>query len=267
MALSDLDRIDVVARSPSGEVVLGIVATESWGDGERGAEQLTGKLYTYLSFIKGEEFRAKFGSAPASVRLMTVEQPPELIRKLIDATSAAFDVDIAVEHVPAIGAVAEGYEAGSAVKSTRLGGRSAGAGVRRIRSVFGVLAFFAGVLAAIYAYSLSSSIALAIYVFLFANYIVSRGVADVITDPYKVRRVLYFSLQPALSTGVLYLVYRLWGKMWLAVVLGIILGVFLHALLAPRLFPRIHVEEGLDSAQRMKEMKEMREQLKRQMEA
>jgi hypothetical protein len=130
-----------------------------------------------------------------------------------------------------------------------------------------VVAFFAGVLAAIYTYRSSSSVALAIYVFLFANYIVSRGVADVITDRYKVRRILYFSLQPALSTGVLYVVYRLWGKMWLAVVLGIILGVFLHALLAPRFFPRIHVEEGMDSAQRMKEMKEMREQLKRQMEA
>jgi hypothetical protein len=267
MALSDADRIDIVARSPSGKVVLGIVAAEPWGDGKRGAEQLTGKLVTYLSFIKGEEFRARFGSAPASVRLLSVEQPPELIRKLIDATSAAFGVEIEVEHVSANGAVEEGYEAGSALKSTRLGAPSAVARVRRVRNVFGVLAFFVGVLAAVYAYSLSSSIALAIYVFLFTNYIVSRGVADVITDPYKVRRILYFSLQPALSTGVLYAVYRLWGKMWLAVILGIILGVFLHALLAPRLFPRIHIEEGRDSAQRMKEMKEMREQLKRQMEA
>jgi len=267
MALADADRIDVVARSPSGEVVLGIVAVEPWGDGKRAAEQLTGKLHTYLSFIGGEEFRARYGSAPASVRLMTVEQPPELVRRLIDATSAAFGVAIGVEHVPAIAAVAEGYETGPSLGSVGSGRPAAAAGVRRIRNVFGVIAFFAGVLAAIYTYRSSSSVALAIYVFLFANYIVSRGVADVVTDPYKVRRILYFSLQPALSTGVLYLVYRLWGKMWLAVLLGIVLGVFLHALLAPRLFPRIHVEEGRDSAQRMKEMKEMREQLKRQMEA
>jgi hypothetical protein len=267
MALSDADRIDVVARGPSGEIVLGIVATEPWGDGEREAEQLTGKLSTYLSFIRGEAFRAEYGSAPASVRLMTVEQPPELVRKLIDATSAAFGVEIKVEHLPAIAAVAESEDTGLAVTSGGPGAPSAAARVRRIRNVFGVLAVLAGVLAAIYAYRLSSSVALAIYVFLFTNYIVSRGVADVITDPHKIRRVLYFSLQPALSTGVLYLVYRLWGRMWLAVVLGIVLGVILHALLAPRFFPRIHVEEGLDSAQRMKEMKEMREQIRRQMEA
>jgi hypothetical protein len=267
MALSDADRIDVVARGPSGEIVLGIVANEPWGDGERAAEQLTGKLGTYLSFITGEEYQTKFGSAPASVRLLTVEQPPELIRRFIEAASAAFGVEVEVELVAAAGALGEGHKAVSELKSTSLGGPSAEARVKRIRNVFGVLAFVAGVLGAVYAYRLSGSIALAIYVFLFTNYVVSRGVADVITDPYKIRRILYFALQPALSTGVLYVVYRLWGRMWLAVILGIILGVILHGLLAPRLFPRIHIEEGLDSAQRMKEMKEMREQLKRQMEA
>jgi hypothetical protein len=122
------------------------------------------------------------------------------------------------------------------------------------QAVFNVLGFSAGIAAAVGAYALTGSIALPIYAFLMALYLVARGFADVISDPHKVRRAFYFLLMPALSTAILWGVYELWGRWWLAVLVGFVAGGALARLLAPRVFPRIHEEEMEDTARRMEGM-------------
>jgi uncharacterized membrane protein YjjP (DUF1212 family) len=77
-------------------------------------------------------------------------------------------------------------------------------------------------------------------------------VADVVTDPHKIRRVLYFALMPVACTGILYLAYQQWDRMWLAVVLGFVGGIILNGSLAPLLFPQIHREEEMDSMERVR---------------
>ncbi len=261
MVLSDVNRIDIVSEDPSGEVVLSIVAPEPWTDTQRALDQLTDKLYAYLSYMHSDEFQAKFGDTPASIQLVTADEPPAPVKKLLDATAEAADIRIDIERMPSMRVepepvvrspdvrpvVREQAVASAVSKSGALSSK------RAVQTVFGALGVLGGLGGAIYAYSQSSSVALAIYVFLVANYVIARGVADVITDPYKIRRVFYFALMPALSTGLLYLAYRQWDKMWLAVVLGLLGGLILNGILAPLIFPRIHREEGEDSLERVKE--------------
>lgn len=124
---------------------------------------------------------------------------------------------------------------------------------KRIRAVFNLLAWIAAIAAAIYAYRWMASWALAIFVFLMVMHVVARGIADVITDPNKIQRILFFALYPAICSVVLYYAYQWWGRMWLAVILGLVLGAILNAAAGALLFPRVFQEEMEDSQQRMKE--------------
>jgi hypothetical protein len=266
MVLSDVNRIDIVSEDPSGEVVLSIVAPEPWTDTQRALEQLTDKLYAYLTYMHSDDFQAKFGEASASIQLVAADEPPQQVKKLLDATAKAAKIRIGIERVPSMRmesesvvrapnakpVVREQQVASAVLKSGALSSK------RAVQTVFGALGVLGGLGGAIYAFSRSSSFALAIYVFVVVNYVIARGVADAVTDPYKIRRLLYFALMPALSTGLLYLAYRQWDKMWLAVVLGLAGGLVLNGILAPIIFPRIHREEGEDSLERVKEAIERR---------
>ena len=119
-----------------------------------------------------------------------------------------------------------------------------------VQALFGFLALLMAIGAAIYAYSVESSVWLSIFVAILTLNLIGRGVADLITDPQKLRRALYFLLFPALATGVLWGTYELWGAWWLSALLGVVGGAVLNVLIAPLLFPHIHREETLDSLQR-----------------
>jgi hypothetical protein len=260
MALSDTDRIDIVTEAPNGEIVLSIVAPEGWSDGQRMRDQLTEKLCTYLAYMHSEKFRGQFGGKTSSILVVTNDEPPAQVRQLLDATAEAAHVRIDVKQLPGIQIPPEPparppvvRRAPPSRKVARVSAPPRAASSKRVTQMaFGALGVLGGLGGAIYAYSQSSSIALAIYVFLITNYVVARGVADVITDPHKIRRIFYFALLPALSTGILYLAYQQWDKMWLAVLLGLIGGLILNGILAPLFFPRIHREEARDSMERMK---------------
>ena len=124
---------------------------------------------------------------------------------------------------------------------------------RKIRGIFNLLAWVAALPAAVLAYQWMSSWALAIFVFLMVLHVVARGVADVITDPDKVQRALFFGLYPALCSVVVYFTYQWWDRMWLAVILGLFVGSFLNGLAGSLLFPRVFEEEQKDTQERMKE--------------
>jgi hypothetical protein len=120
-----------------------------------------------------------------------------------------------------------------------------------LQAGFGLLSVLAAIGGALYAYRVEDSIWLSLFVAVLALQLVGRAVPDVLTDPQKVRRALYFLLLPALATGALAGVYELWERWWLSVLAGLLGGLVLNAILAPRLFPRIHREETLDSLRRL----------------
>ena len=124
--------------------------------------------------------------------------------------------------------------------------------VRRVHAVFSLIGLVAAIGGVIWAYAASSSIALAIFVFLMTSSYIGRGLGDVATDPQKGRRFVYFTLQPVLAVGVLVLAYLLWGIMWLAVLLGFVLGLTLWQLVVIIFFPGIHGPELLDSQERLR---------------
>lgn len=124
--------------------------------------------------------------------------------------------------------------------------------IARVRAIFNLLAWIAAVPAALFAYQWVPSYALAIFVFIMVLHVVSRGIADVITDPDKVQRAIFFGLYPLICSAVVYLTYRLWDRMWLAVILGLVLGSVLNALAGAALFPRVYEEEQQDTQERMK---------------
>ena len=152
-----------------------------------------------------------------------------------------------------LAAAEEAAEAAGAAAGARPSGRQG----LRLQAGFGLLAFAAAIGGGIYAYTIESSIWLSLFVAVMALHIVGRGIPDVITDPDKLRRALYFLLGPALATGILYLTYELWEQWWISALLGIVGGVVLNAILAPRLFPRIHGEETRDSIRRLAEQRRL----------
>ena len=121
--------------------------------------------------------------------------------------------------------------------------------IRRIFSALGLLTAGSGALLAWY---LSRSIALAIFVFLMANLIVARGMADVATDPQKIQRVLYFSVQPIGSTAILVLIWRQWDVPWLAALAGFVGGAILTEVVGSAFFKEVHREENRDTDERMR---------------
>lgn len=121
---------------------------------------------------------------------------------------------------------------------------------RLLQGLFGLIGLAAGVVAAIMIYGRTSSWAAVIFVFVLATYLIGRGIPDVITEPHRIRRALYFLVTPAVAAGVLFLSLRWWDRWWLAVLLALTVGAVLGAIISFVLFGRIAQEEMLDDAAR-----------------
>ncbi len=67
----------------------------------------------------------------------------------------------------------------------------------------------------------------------------------------KVKRFVYFTLQPLLMGGAFYLTFVWQGTMWLSAILGVVIGLTLWQLLSSILFTDIHTEEMDDTKGRM----------------
>jgi TIR domain len=152
-------------------------------------------------------------------------------------SQARFPIKKGAEYIIAV----DGYggAAGSLVLNWKI---QVGSGV------FVFLALLVAIPAAIYAYSVESSIWLSVFVAAMAMQIIGRGLSQVVTHPRKLQRGLYYSLLPLISTAILYLAYQAWDRWWLAVTLGLAGGVLLTGILAPLLFRRIHREELAERA-------------------
>jgi hypothetical protein len=126
--------------------------------------------------------------------------------------------------------------------------RSGGKGVKAVLIVVG---FVGAIAAGVYTYVATSEWALGVYVFVMVSYVVGRGLGDVLTEPHKVKRTLYFAIPVVTATAVLYLTHAWWGMWWLAALLGILVGaVIIGGILDAVLFPAIAKEEAEDTAER-----------------
>ena len=104
--------------------------------------------------------------------------------------------------------------------------------------------------AAVVAFRAWPSYTLSFFAFVMVVHVGARGLPDIITDPNKVQRALFFTLYPVSCTAVLYLTYLWWGRMWLAVLLGLVVGGLLNEAAGAILFPKVYREEREDDARR-----------------
>jgi hypothetical protein len=119
-----------------------------------------------------------------------------------------------------------------------------------VRGLFGTAGLVAGVVGGWYALDATSSWALALFVFLITMQVVGRAIPDVITDPEKGRRIVFFGLPPIAAVGALLGSYQIWATWWVAAVIGLA-GYLIGYGVAYLAFPRIAAEEDADSKARM----------------
>jgi hypothetical protein len=117
------------------------------------------------------------------------------------------------------------------------------------RTVFGLLGLVLGVVAGIYAHGASSSWWLALFVGLMVAYALGRAVPDLVTDPQKGRRALFFGMPLLLAVAGVAGAYALWSEWWLAVLIGFCLG-GIGAVIATISLPEIAEQEQQDGRAR-----------------
>jgi hypothetical protein len=127
----------------------------------------------------------------------------------------------------------------------------ASSGGKAVKALLAVVGLVGAIVAGIYTSMTTSDWALVIYAFVMVSYLVGRGLGDILTEPFKVKRTLYFGIPALTATGVLYVTHAWWDRWWLAVLLGLLVGgVLIGGVLATVLFPGIAKEEAEDTAER-----------------
>lgn len=124
--------------------------------------------------------------------------------------------------------------------------------IQKIRAIFSVIGLAASIGAGIYSYTLVGSWALSIFVFLWTQFIVARAIPDLITDPNKFKRFIYFALYPAIGVALLYITYYLWEMWWLAALIGYLGGIIIARFIAALIVPQVALEETYDDQERAK---------------
>jgi hypothetical protein len=122
--------------------------------------------------------------------------------------------------------------------------------VYKLRTVFSLLGIASAIGAGILTYTKTMSWALAIFVFLWTQFIVARAIPDLITDPYKIKRFIFFALHPAVGVALLLGTYQLWEIWWLSALIGYLGGLILGRFIAVIILPRISLEETRDDETR-----------------
>ena len=124
--------------------------------------------------------------------------------------------------------------------------------IRKIRAVFSIIGIAAAIGAGIYAYTRVGSWALAIFTFFWVQFVVVRAIPDLITDPNKIKRFIFFALHPAIAVGLLYITYRWWEMWWLSALIGFFVGLVLARVIGAVIMPQVFLEETRDDEERVK---------------
>jgi hypothetical protein len=92
--LSETSRIDIVAQSPDGKIVLAISAHEDWSENPHTLDQLDEKLKNYVHFIEGGQYQDQFGNAPVFIEIMTAYPLSPKAEKLVKRVSRSTGIEI-----------------------------------------------------------------------------------------------------------------------------------------------------------------------------
>ena len=95
MVLSNTKGIDLVIQDNTGEVGLIITAPDEWDTDT--LSQLNDKIATYVSFIKGPQFKKEYGKATAFIEIFATYEPTFEVKDLLKATSEATGIRTSVQ--------------------------------------------------------------------------------------------------------------------------------------------------------------------------
>jgi hypothetical protein len=94
MSLSEPNKLDIVAKSKEGEIVLGISAIKDWKDNPGMVKDLDNKLRSYIRYIESDQYTKEYGHSPVFIQIMTAyELSPEAVQ-LVDKVKKASGIDI-----------------------------------------------------------------------------------------------------------------------------------------------------------------------------
>ena len=100
MTVSEPHRIDIIARDPSGKIVLAMCEAREWGSGPRIEDELREKIQNYIAFSRSGDYKKEFGDAEASIVLMASYEPPEEIKELLDKIANSEGIGISYKVIP-----------------------------------------------------------------------------------------------------------------------------------------------------------------------
>jgi hypothetical protein len=94
MSLSEPNKLDIVAKSKEGEIVLGISANHDWKNDPKMVQELDIKLRTYIAYIESDTYTKEYGKSPVFIQIMTAyELSPEAVQ-LVDKVKGASGIEI-----------------------------------------------------------------------------------------------------------------------------------------------------------------------------
>lgn len=101
MGLDDPKRLDIVARAPTGEIVLIMVTTGDWSAEAGMLGQLRAKLQNYIAFTGSGQYEEQFGKVPAKITLLSSCDLTNDAKEMLERASSASGITIDVEKVAA----------------------------------------------------------------------------------------------------------------------------------------------------------------------
>lgn len=94
--LSEPNKIDFVAQSPEGEIVLAISAHLDWEENPETVGELDKKLRNYIQYIEGGQYRDEYGHSPVFIQIMTAYPLSPEAESLVERVENATGVDVKV---------------------------------------------------------------------------------------------------------------------------------------------------------------------------
>lgn len=96
MTLSETTKLDIVAESKQGEIILAISAAQNWKKNPSMVKDLEKKLRNYIHYIESDQYTQKHGDSPVIIDIMTAHKlSPEAIQ-LVDKVHKASGIDIKI---------------------------------------------------------------------------------------------------------------------------------------------------------------------------
>jgi len=99
MTVSEPHRIDIVAKDPSGKIVLAMCEAREWGSSPWMEDELREKIQNYIAFSRSEDYKKEFGDAEASIVLIASYEPPKEIKELLDNIANSEGIEVSYKVI------------------------------------------------------------------------------------------------------------------------------------------------------------------------